>query len=57
MKKPLIQLIKNDKSIQKYLKKFTKRQMEILNNPENYKGIAAEKTEMICEHWKRELKL
>ncbi len=56
-KKPLIQLIKNDKSIQAYLKKFNKRQLEILNNPEKYTGIAAEKTEMVCERWKKELKL
>ena len=57
MKKPLIHLIKNDKSIKHYLKKFTKKQMEILNNRERYTGIAAKKAEMICGHWKKELRL
>ena len=56
-KKPLIQLIKNDKSIQKYLKKFNKKQHEVISNPEKYTGIAAKKTEMVCEHWKKEFNL
>ncbi len=54
-KKPLIELVKNDKSIQPYLKKFTKKQIEILNNPEKYTGIASEKTQMVCDYWKKEL--
>ena len=56
-KKPLILLVKSDKAMQKYLKKFSKKQLEILNNPEKYTGIAAKKTEMVCEYWKRELRL
>lgn len=56
-KKPLIQLVKSDRTIQSYLKKFTKKQMEILNNAENYTGIAAKKTEMVCAEWKKELRL
>ena len=56
-KKPLIQLIRNDKSIQLYLKKFNKKQLETLNNPEKYAGIAVKKTEMICNYWKKELRL
>ena len=54
--KPLISLVKNDKSIQPYLKKLNKKQIEIINNPEKYTGIAAKKTEIVCEYWKRELK-
>ncbi|MBS3114429.1 adenylosuccinate lyase [Candidatus Woesearchaeota archaeon] len=54
---PLISLVKKDKSIKQYLKKFNKKQLEILNNPEKYVGIAAEKTEMICNYWKKELKV
>ena len=53
-KKPLIALVKKDKSIQSYFKKFNKKQMEIINNPEKYTGIAAKKTEMVCEYWKKE---
>ncbi|MDP3766277.1 MAG: lyase family protein [Nanoarchaeota archaeon] len=56
-KKPLIQLVKNDKSIKQYLKKFNKRQLGILNNPEKYTGVSAKKTEMVCERWKKELGL
>ena len=56
-KKPLIQLIKNDKSIKPYFKKFTKKQLEIINNPEKYTGISAKKTELVCGHWRSELKL
>ncbi|MBI2654727.1 adenylosuccinate lyase [Candidatus Woesearchaeota archaeon] len=53
----LISLVKKDKSIQSYLKKFNKRQLEIINNPEKYTGIAAKKTEIVCEFWKKELKI
>ena len=56
-KKPLIALVKKDKSIQSYFKKFSKKQLEILDNPEKYNGIAAEKAEMVCEFWKREFKI
>ena len=56
-KQPLISLVRNDKSIQPYFKKFNKKQLEIINNPEKYAGIAAKKTEMVCEYWKNELRL
>ncbi len=56
-KKPLIELVKNDKSIQSYLKKLNKKQLEIINNPEKYVGIASKKTEMVCESWKKELRI
>ena len=44
-------------SIAEELKKFNKKQLEIINNPEKYIGIAAKKAEMICDYWKKELKL
>ena len=56
-KKLLIELVKKDKTIQSYLKKFSKKQLEIINNPEKYIGIAAEKTEMVCGMWKREFRI
>ena len=56
-KKPLIQLINKDKSIKNYLRKFNKRQLEIINHPEKYIGIASKKTEMVCEKWKKEFGL
>ncbi len=56
-KKPLIQLVKNDKTIQIYLRKFSKKQLDILYNPEKYIGIAAKKTEMVCEQWRKEFRI
>ncbi|MBI2558183.1 adenylosuccinate lyase [Candidatus Woesearchaeota archaeon] len=55
--KPLITLVKNDRSIQPYLKKFNKKQLEVIGNPEKYAGIASKKTEDICNYWKKELRL
>ncbi len=56
-KKTVLELVKKDRSIQPYLKKFTKKQLEVLNNPEKYTGIAARKTEILCNHWKKELNI
>ena len=56
-KKPLIELVKKDKTIQAYFKKFNKKQIEVLENPEKYVGIASKKTEIICDYWKKELKI
>ncbi|MBI2651475.1 adenylosuccinate lyase [Candidatus Woesearchaeota archaeon] len=56
-KKPLAKLIKEEKSLQSHIKQFSKMQLSIINNPENYTGIAAKKTEKICNFWKGELKL
>ena len=56
-KEPLISLVNKDKPIQHYLKKFNKRQIEMINNPEKYTGIASEKTQAVCEYWKKELRI
>ena len=56
-KKPLQEIIKKEKSLQPYLKKFTKEQLRIIENPENYTGIASKKTEKVCGFWKKELKV
>ncbi len=47
----------NDAVAQPYIKKLTKSQMQLLQQPEMYTGIAAEKTEKVCSHWEKELKL
>ena len=54
---PLKNIIKKDETIKEYLNKFSKKQLEILNNPEKYLGIAAEKTEKVCDYWKKEFRL
>jgi adenylosuccinate lyase len=56
-KKPLQEIIKKEKSLQQYLKKFNKEQLKIIKNPENYVGIAGKKTESVCQYWKKELKI
>ncbi|MBI2651832.1 adenylosuccinate lyase [Candidatus Woesearchaeota archaeon] len=56
-KKSLFSLVNNDKTIKPYLKKFNKKQLEIIENPERYSGIASKKTEMVCEYWRRELRI
>ncbi|MAH32834.1 adenylosuccinate lyase [archaeon] len=53
-KKPLTEIIKKEKSLQDYLKKFSKKQMKIITNPEKYTGISAKKTEKVCREWKSE---
>jgi len=57
MKKPLQELIKKEKSLQGYLKKFNKKQLDIIKNPEKYTGIASKKAESVCKFWKKELKI
>ena len=47
----------NDAVAQPYLKKMTKSQLQLLQNPERYTGIAAEKTESVCRYWEKELKI
>jgi len=56
-RKPLIELVRKDKPIQPYLKKLSRKQLEIINNPEKYTGIASRKAEMVCEKWKKEFKI
>ncbi len=57
LKKPLQEIIRKEKNLQPYLKKFTKEQIKMISEPENYIGIASKKTEKVCEFWKKELKV
>jgi len=54
-KKSLMGLAKENKELAGFLKKFSKEQLEILENPEKYVGQAVVKTKKIVEHWKKEL--
>ena len=56
-KKPLQEIIKKEHSLKPYLKKFSKRQIEIITSPEKYTGIAAKKAESVCNYWKKELRI
>ncbi|MDD5162772.1 MAG: lyase family protein [Candidatus ainarchaeum sp.] len=53
----LQEIIKKEASLKPFLKKFSKKQLEIIENPEKYTGFAAKKTEKIIEHWKKELRI
>ena len=55
--KPMTSLLKKERSLIPYLNKFTKKQIEIINNPVKYTGIASEKTASVCNFWKRTLKI
>ncbi|MEK6948993.1 MAG: adenylosuccinate lyase, partial [Nanoarchaeota archaeon] len=57
IKKPLQELIKKEKSLKPYLKKFTKEQIKMISEPENYIGIASKKAESVCMFWKKDLKI
>lgn len=52
--KTLRELVSKDKSIQPFLKRFTKAQKALIMDPALYTGIAAKKTQKICAHWKRQ---
>ncbi len=51
--KKLIELVKKDASLKKYISKFTARQKDLLYNPEKYIGIADKKVVDICGYWKK----
>ncbi|MFH1134022.1 MAG: lyase family protein [Nanoarchaeota archaeon] len=53
--KSLIELARKDPSLQPYLALFTKRQLALLEHPEQYTGKAAEKTEKVVTAWKKRL--
>jgi adenylosuccinate lyase len=49
----LIELVFKDQDIKEYLNKFTKKQLDIILNPNKYTGLALEKTEKICNYWEK----
>ncbi len=55
--KSLTELVQQKPELKKYLNKFTVEQKQVLENPETYLGKAVEKTETVCEFWKKELGL
>jgi len=55
--KKLFDLVKEDAKAQAYLNRFTKKQIDIINNIEKYTGIASKKTQAVCEFWRKELKI
>ncbi|MBI2549739.1 adenylosuccinate lyase [Candidatus Woesearchaeota archaeon] len=56
-RKSFQEVLMNDAVAQPYLKKMTKSQLQLLQNPERYTGIAAVKTEKVCRQWEKELRI
>lgn len=54
--KPLTEIVRNDSTLSLYLRKFSARQLAILDNPSEYLGIASKKAERIADIWDRKLK-
>jgi adenylosuccinate lyase len=48
---PLRDMVLKDASLKPYLEKFTAKQMNIIENPSKYVGIAAEKAKSIADRW------
>ncbi len=55
--KTLRELVQEKEELASYWEQFTDRQKKLLVNPEQYTGIAAEKTEQVVEEWKTRLEL
>lgn len=56
-KTPLQDLALKDKELKSYIKKFTKKQVDILKNPSKYTGQASRKVDEVCRYWRKELKI
>ena len=52
----VLDAIKQNGEFSRYWKKFTAQQKAVLESPEKYTGIAAEKTENVCNYWEKKLK-
>jgi len=53
---PLTEIVFQDEEIKKYIEKFTPQQRKVIENPENYTGIASQKVNKICNFWEKKLK-
>lgn len=52
---PILKIVKNDKELKDYIENFNEKGLKALNQPENYIGIAIEKTEKICNFWEEKM--
>jgi adenylosuccinate lyase len=52
---PLGEVLFADEELRPYLEQLTDEQREVLRDPSSYTGIAARKTEAICEYWEQRL--
>ncbi len=55
--KPLLQIAFKNRALRDYFSEFSKKELSLLENPQNYTGTAEARTEKVCRHWKKALKL
>jgi len=55
--KTLLELAKENKSTASFIKKFSKKEISLLEKPETYTGLSEKKTIEVCVFWKKNLKL
>ncbi len=53
----LREVLKDHEELRGYWENFTEKQRDLLLNPEQYTGIAARKTELVVDYWKKELRI
>jgi adenylosuccinate lyase len=56
-KKPLQELALADKALAQYINQFKPEQREIIMHPETYLGLAPKKAQLVCDFWRKELKI
>jgi adenylosuccinate lyase len=55
--RPLLELIREDDSLQPYLAQFTPEQKAVLEHPARYLGMAAEKARRVASFWRETLEI
>lgn len=55
--KKLLDLVVEDKKAAPYLAKFGQQNLDLLQNPEKYTGIAEQKTVETCNYWKAQFRI
>jgi len=55
--KKLMELVKADEEAKPYLERLGKQQLELLEKPEKYTGLAEAKTVEVCSYWKNEFRI
>ena len=54
--KDVLELAKASTVLEPFMKQITKKEMELLEKPESYTGLAVKKTEEVCAYWKKRFK-
>ena len=56
-KSTLMAEARKSRTLEPFLKKFSRKELRLLQNPGLYTGISAKKTEKVCSYWKKQLKI